>query len=266
MPYSPYRWTQGKATADHSSGLGVCRLRSRALAGRQVVGLPPRGLTVYRRAHAATAGEGFDCGGRAASPDIAQHACIQSQVDVGQRRGPVQHEGEPVEAPHFSGDGTPERLPFVGEDGLMPVVSSPQADRAARPCGTYAVTPTPTSGASRPRLPARPQTSPPAPAISSTRRDAHADLAPDGRHMTFVSSRSGEDEIWRADGSGTEAVQLTFMGANPGWPRWSPSGDQIAFHSNPEGNGDIILVPAEGGKPRQSHVASGHGCVSDLLA
>ena len=32
----------------------------------------------------------------------------------------------------------------------------------------------------------------------------------------------------------------------------------IAFHSNPEGNGDIIVVPAEGGKPRNltSHPAT----------
>jgi Tol biopolymer transport system component len=47
------------------------------------------------------------------------------------------------------------------------------------------------------------------------------------------------------------------MGANPGWPRWSPTGEQIAFHSNPDGNADIILVPAEGGKPRNltSHPA-----------
>ena len=157
----------------------------------------------------------------------------------------------------ISGDGTPERLPFVGEDGLMPVVSSPQADRAARLVYVRSYT-----DANIWRVetasPGAPATSPPAVAISSTRRDALAHFAPDGRHVTFMSTRSGENEIWRAESSGTEAVQLTFMGANPGWPRWSPSGDQIAFHSNPEGNGDIILVPAEGGKPRNltSHPAT----------
>jgi len=156
-----------------------------------------------------------------------------------------------------SGDGTPERLPFVGEDGSMPVVSSPQADRAARLVYVRSYT-----DANIWRVeaasPGAPLTSPPAVAISSTRRDAIAHFAPDGRHVTFTSTRSGENEIWRTDSAGADAVQLTFMGAQPGWPRWSPSGDQIAFHSNPEGNGDIIVVPAEGGKPRNltSHPAT----------
>ena len=34
----------------------------------------------------------------------------------------------------ISGDGTPERLPFVGEDGVTPIVSSPQAGRSGASC------------------------------------------------------------------------------------------------------------------------------------
>jgi tricorn protease-like protein len=41
------------------------------------------------------------------------------------------------------------------------------------------------------------------------------------------------------------------MGAIPGFGRWSPDGKTIAFHSNPDGNGDIFVVPADGGKPRK---------------
>ena len=156
----------------------------------------------------------------------------------------------------ISGEGRPERLPFVGEDGVAPIVSNPKTGSPARLAYVRIYTDaniwridTPTPGA--------PALSPPRVAIASTRRDGIANIASDGHQVAFTSMRSGENEIWRADVSGTGAVQLTFMAANPGWPRWSPTGEQIAFHSNPDGNADIILVPAEGGKPRNltSHPA-----------
>jgi eukaryotic-like serine/threonine-protein kinase len=63
-----------------------------------------------------------------------------------------------------------------------------------------------------------------------------------------------------ADSSGANAVQLTSLGANPGFPRWSPDGRTIAFHSNSEdqAGGDVYVVPAEGGKARNltSHPAT----------
>ena len=40
------------------------------------------------------------------------------------------------------------------------------------------------------------------------------------------------------------------MGVVPGFPRWSPDGKLIAFHSNPEGQAEAYLIPAAGGKPR----------------
>ena len=76
-----------------------------------------------------------------------------------------------------------------------------------------------------------------------------AHFAPDGLHVAFTSTRSGDSEIWRTDVSGADGVQLTAMSANPGWPRWSPNGEQIAFHALAGGTGDIFVVPAEGGKP-----------------
>ena len=149
----------------------------------------------------------------------------------------------------ISGEGTPERLPFVGEDGMTPSVSSAQPDRPARIAyvRSYADANIWRVDTSSPGAPA---SAPPTVAIASTRRDSVAHFAPDGRQVTFTSNRSGELEIWRADASGAGAVQLTSMGANPGWPRWSLDGKAVAFHSNPEGNGDILVVPAEGGKPR----------------
>jgi hypothetical protein len=97
----------------------------------------------------------------------------------------------------ISGDGTPQRLPFVGEDGVMPIVSRPQPDRPARLAyvrsfADFNIWRIETSS------PGAPATSPPTIAIASTRGDAIADHSVDGRRLTFVSTRSGESEIWIA--------------------------------------------------------------------
>ena len=48
-------------------------------------------------------------------------------------------------------------------------------------------------------------------------------------------------------------MQLTSLGANPGYPRWSPDGQSVAFHSNSEdhAHGAPFVVPAEGGRARR---------------
>lgn len=144
---------------------------------------------------------------------------------------------------------TPARLPFAGEDGLQPAVSRPAPGRPARIAYVRSFSDAniwriETSAAGTPA------SSPPIVAIASTRRDLISQLSPDDQRVAFVSNRSGEAEIWVSDASGSGAMQLTFMGASPGFPRWSPDGKTIAFHSNPEGQGDIFVIPAEGGKPR----------------
>jgi Tol biopolymer transport system component len=94
--------------------------------------------------------------------------------------------------------------------------------------------------------------SPPAVAISSTRTDANAQFSPDGRRVAFSSDRSGDNEIWVSDADGSNAVQLTSMGApQTGTARWSPDGQMITFNSNLEGHWEIYVVPAAGGKPRR---------------
>jgi dipeptidyl aminopeptidase/acylaminoacyl peptidase len=145
--------------------------------------------------------------------------------------------------------GQATRLPFVGEDGLMPVVSRPRPGESARLVYVRSSvdsdiwridTPSPGAAAS----------SPPTVAISSTRVDNIAAFSPDGGRVAFTSNRSGELEIWLADPDGSNAVQLTSMGALPGFPRWSHDGQLVAFHSNPEGQAEVYVIPAMGGKPR----------------
>ena len=110
------------------------------------------------------------------------------------------------------GESTPARLPFVGEDGLMPVVSRPQPGRPSRlvyvrSFQDFNIWRVETSA------PGAPASSPPVVSISSTRGDGMPQLSPDGRRVAFTSDRSGEWEIWLADPDGSNAVQLTSMGA-----------------------------------------------------
>jgi Tol biopolymer transport system component len=92
----------------------------------------------------------------------------------------------------------------------------------------------------------------PAMLISSSKSDADAQYAPEGKRITFRSDRSGSFEIWACEANGSNPVQLTnFSGPQAGSPCWSPDGRQIAFYARPEGNPDIFVISAEGGKPRR---------------
>ena len=146
--------------------------------------------------------------------------------------------------------GEPSRLPFVGEDGQMPVVSRPQPGRASRLVyirslrdSNFWQIETAAAGAAASAAPL-------VSALSSTRRDYHPEFSPDGRRVAFGSDRSGESEIWVADADGSNAVQLTTGATGAGFPRWSPDGQRIVYLARPEGQWEVFVVPATGGKPR----------------
>jgi Tol biopolymer transport system component len=153
----------------------------------------------------------------------------------------------------------PERLPFVGDDGIQPAISRPEQKRRGRLAYVHSYTDT-NIWRIETSTPGSAVSVSPAVAISSTRAEEQPQLSPDARKITFMSARSGEWEVWVADASGANAVQLTSLAASPGFPRWSPDGKTIAFHSNSEEQfgGDVFVVPAEGGKPRNltSHPAT----------
>jgi len=157
-------------------------------------------------------------------------------------------------------ESPPVRLPFVGEDGLMPAVSRPQPGRPSRLVYVRSFTDE-NIWRVETSAPGAPASSPPVVSISSTKADIHPQFSPDGRRVAFTSTRSGAWEIWVSDPDGSNAVRLTSLGAQAtGVPRWSPDGQWITFASDAEGQFEIFVIPAAGGKPRAmtSHPAFEH--------
>ena len=155
------------------------------------------------------------------------------------------------------GENTATRIPYVGEDSLMPAISRSQPGKPARLVYVRSFTDSNIWRVETP-APGAPSTSLPVMAISSTKTEYHCHFSPDGRRVAFISNRSGEPQVWVSDPDGSNAVQLTSMDAlDTNVPYWSPDGQLIAFSSTGESEFDIYVVPAVGGKPRRltSHPA-----------
>ncbi|MET0621160.1 MAG: DUF5050 domain-containing protein, partial [Thermoanaerobaculia bacterium] len=152
----------------------------------------------------------------------------------------------------IAGRTAPSRIPYVGEDGLMPAISRPSPGREARLAYVRSLDDW-NFWRIETSAPGAPSSSPPALAISSTKAEYHPELSPDGRRVAFASNRSGDAEIWVSDLDGSNAIQLTSMGGavDTNCPRWSPDGRSIVFASTAESEFDVYVVPAEGGKPRR---------------
>ena len=87
------------------------------------------------------------------------------------------------------------------------------------------------------------------------------------RHPTYSNGKvafSYLGDLWIANENGSGVQRLTdnqardvFPPPSPTtrratvFPRFSPDGNWIAFSSNREGNYDVYVIPATGGKPRQ---------------
>jgi Tol biopolymer transport system component len=87
------------------------------------------------------------------------------------------------------------------------------------------------------------------PLISSSREESMADYSADGKMITFLSDRSGTTEVWTCRSDGLNCSQVTSLGgAAISSARWSPDGQNIVFDAAVNGNQDIYIVGANGGK------------------
>jgi DNA-binding winged helix-turn-helix (wHTH) protein len=69
--------------------------------------------------------------------------------------------------------------------------------------------------------------------------------SPGGKRLAFMSDRTGTLEIWISDADGSNAKQLTHLGAC-GSPQWSPDGRWIAFDSYGASGSRVYVVSAVG--------------------
>jgi serine/threonine protein kinase len=77
----------------------------------------------------------------------------------------------------------------------------------------------------------------------------HARFSPDGRLVTYASSKDGNSPIWLKQVSGGEPFTNRSAEGIGATPVWSPDGQQLAFISKREGQNGIWSMPAFGGFP-----------------
>ncbi|HEV2701650.1 MAG TPA: winged helix-turn-helix domain-containing protein [Steroidobacteraceae bacterium] len=99
---------------------------------------------------------------------------------------------------------------------------------------------------------------PPIARVASTSYELHPRFSPDGHSLAFISGRSGKSALWVADADGAHPRQVSDLDQMvTGFPRWSPDGTRIAFHtSSPNSERMIYVVDLAGDLPTKL----GGGC------
>jgi tricorn protease len=72
-------------------------------------------------------------------------------------------------------------------------------------------------------------------------------ISPDAAKIVF----SCEGDLWMVNTSGGTAYRLTGMAGEEKYPRFSPDSQWIAFSGSQDGNGNLYVMPAEGGEIKQ---------------
>jgi Tol biopolymer transport system component len=76
---------------------------------------------------------------------------------------------------------------------------------------------------------------------------AHSSASPDGSRVAFVSTSTGNSDVWVQNVDGTDLRQLTNDPAADAWPVWSPDGRWVVYTSLRQGRQETWRSPAGGG-------------------
>ena len=74
------------------------------------------------------------------------------------------------------------------------------------------------------------------------------DWSPSGQWIAFMSTRTGDAEIFVMESDGSGQKNLTNHRATDQAPSWSPNGQQIAFQSNRDGNFELYVLDLRTGE------------------
>ena len=72
--------------------------------------------------------------------------------------------------------------------------------------------------------------------------DQHPKWSPDGRRISFVSSRAGSFDLWMMNADGTNVERLTDHAANDYDPIWMPDGQSLIFSSERDSRSDLYRL------------------------
>ena len=89
-----------------------------------------------------------------------------------------------------------------------------------------------------------------------TRSDVFNGWSPDGRHLTYTTSRQRRAYLWIADGDGSDPRllgQIASISGFGGGLQWSPDGKHLAYlgWSTARGRSEILIADADGSAIRQ---------------
>lgn len=90
--------------------------------------------------------------------------------------------------------------------------------------------------------------------VAATRTDTDPQVSPDGQRLAFFSDSDGACSLWLSHADGTQPVPLVRLDVpchQAGMPRWSPSGQHLAYVSWEAGHADVYVASVASGTTRR---------------